>query len=243
MKRTHLVTSAILLAAAGMVVVFAPRTDGGGSTAGENEPNADSRNPGVTPVVARRTGAQRHLAPPKNTPRERSTPTPLESAGVAPGNPGDPEEVRRAQAVETIAKRRLARLTEDIHLRPNQQRAIFPLLARSAPQYVDSLRVTPPSRGGSIEPLTSRLADEEIALLLDPDQQIDLEIAAAETTAWWSEVIASLERDLVDATGTPSTAAAATAPEPGDDGKEETPAPPTRHEEGNLFDRLNEGGS
>jgi len=169
---------------------------------------------------------------PSRTQRESREPLAIEAP-----DPDSPELTIRALRIDAAARERLEALTEQLDLDPGQQRRVYPLLARSNPEFDESftirggILVGPPGR------ITRTTADEYIQGLLDPDQRLEQEIAAAEDDIWWTHVIAKLEKDLVDAT----SPAADTAPSPESrdvPSPEEPRTEPRSHRGGNLFDRM-----
>ena len=146
----------------------------------------------------------------------------------------DPQFEERAKEVEAAALDRLRALTEQLDLTSDQQAQVFPLLARSTPQYDESLEIAGGASGGA---LTRRDAEAGIHEILDADQQGEMIESIAEKDLWWSEVISRLEEDLAQSTdpGDGSSPAAGTAPA-------EEAGVPSSHRGGNLFDRMNNEG-
>lgn len=127
----------------------------------------------------------------------------------------------QAFRVESGTRQRLGVLADELRLSDQQQRDIFPLLARSHPDYNSSVRligVTP----GRIDPLAKRSAEKQINKFLSPDQQLELEIMALEADAWWRDIISALEKDLHE-----STQPLATGEAPDHDPTPPDNAPPT----------------
>ena len=106
-----------------------------------------------------------------------------------------PAIAAQAFRIQSGAHHRLAVLAEELRLTEHQQRDIFPLLARSHPDYNTGVLLIG-SDGGRGDPLSKRAADRQINKLLDLDQQLELEILALEADAWWTDIIAALEKDL-----------------------------------------------
>lgn len=146
---------------------------------------------------------------------------------VEPLPPASAEDLAQARQTEAAARKRLAELTEQLALSADQQNKIFPLLVRASPHYDESLRLVGQQQhpGG---PLNRIAADELLHALLDPYQQVELELGEAEKELWWSDVISRLEEDLHNATQPDQLPAAG------------SPPPPPAHGGGNIFDLLNE---
>lgn len=106
-----------------------------------------------------------------------------------------PAIAAQAFRIQSGAHHRLAVLAEELRLTDQQQRDIFPLLARSHPDYNTGVLLIG-SDGGRVDPLSKRAADRQINKLLDLDQQLELEIMALEADAWWTDIISALEKDL-----------------------------------------------
>lgn len=222
MRRPHLILGLLLLGVAAAVGFYA------------SQPNDD-------PAPARTTAATKNVSPARSAePDERIPRAPRKSreplAIEAPEN--SPAELTvRALRVDTAARSRLEMLTGQLDLSPRQQRRIFPLLARSNPEFDESFTIRGAVFVGPPGRITRNTADQYIHDLLEPEQQLELEIAAAEDDIWWTHVIAKLEKDLVDATNPATDTAAPPIPEDAP-ASEEPRTEPRSHRGGNLFDRM-----
>jgi hypothetical protein len=170
----------------------------------------------------------------------------LETLFVEPGRAGDSILAAQAERVQCGALDRLRELHGELALSDLQLREIFPLLARAHPDYSRDLRLVGVRAVNDLDPLGKLAADRRIHKLLDPEQQLDLEILAASADVWWTDVIARLEKDLAESTREPLPLAP--TPEPGPLPAEDIPAPsplapPPNPRSNNLFDLVQPGRS
>jgi hypothetical protein len=116
-----------------------------------------------------------------------------------------------AERVKAHAMARLASLTDYLQLSGDQQREIFPILARSAPDFDSSMIL-----GGGIAGKQARVVshddadkallqtreDESSAILreLNPDQQALYEELLIDDGLWWADILAQIETSLYEAT-------------------------------------------
>ena len=174
----------------------------------------------------------------------------LETLSVEPAGESHPALEAQALRVQTGARNRLQELAEELDLSDRQQIEIFPLLARSHPDYSHTLHLVGIPATSALSPLGKLAAQREIKKHLSFDQQLDLEILAASADVWWTDVIALLEKDLVESTRDPAAGREPTerpvpSDFPGDDPSppnDDPPAPPAvippNPRGHNLFDLL-----
>jgi hypothetical protein len=224
MRRPNLILGLLLLGVAAAVGFYTSQPAG---------------NPGPTTVSAASKSDTPYRAADPDVRNSRGERTPREPLSIDVPENESPELTIRARRLDSDSHRRLDALTERLNLTPGQQRRVYPLLARSNPEYDDALRI----RGGIIIGPPGRIskaaADEYITALLDPDQLLEQKIAEAKDDIWWTHVIAKLEKDLIDGTN-PATDAAA-PPEPPEQAapaSDEPRSAPRSHRGGNLFDRM-----
>lgn len=233
----------LLLLVAAAVAVYT--TDGSGERALPRDSRADH---GLS-RKANQPDRLDAIHSPAKARRSPGRPVPvIETLYVEPSGLVHPAIEAQALRVQTGARNRLGELIADLNLADQQQLDIFPLLARSHPDYNGNLKLVGVLAGGPLNPLGKLAADQSIREHLDPDQQLELEIKSIEADVWWSDVIAHLEMDLKESTNEPL--AAGTAPDhdptPPKD-PQPTPAAPAPsaapHRGNNLFDLLENGGS
>lgn len=234
MRRTHLVLGILLLLVAAAVAVYTTREPESGevTTAAPPERRTETRTGSPHPS---RIGHLPSAGPNKGRSEFEQIPV-LDTLRVEPSRPN---VAARAARVERGARIRLEEMIDELSLSAHQQRAIFPILARSHPDYDRSLQLVGVPGNIVLDPLGKLAADREIYHKLDPDQQLDLEIAAASADIWWTDVIGRLEQDLIESTRDPVAAGQAPEPDPPSD-EQPTPAAPNPHRGGNLLDRLKE---
>lgn len=150
---------------------------------------------------------------------------------------GDPQLMERAKEVEAAARKRLVALSDELSLTRAQQARIFPLLARSAPTYDESLEIV--GGDGGRGRLTREDAEAGIHEVLDADQQAELIESIAEKDLWWADLMARLEDDLARSTGPENPRPAAGGSE---DEAEGGTVEPNSHRSGNIFDLMNNEG-
>jgi hypothetical protein len=107
----------------------------------------------------------------------------------------------RALRVEAHARAKLDELDRRLHLTSDQKRRIFPLLARSAPDYGPDLWIggipghqfaQGPSEGSGAGDFSAAIMNE-----LDARQQALYEELLVDDHLWWSEIIAQIEEDIL----------------------------------------------
>jgi hypothetical protein len=107
----------------------------------------------------------------------------------------------RAMRVEAHARAKLDELDRQLHLRSDQKRRIFPLLARSSPDYGPDLWIggipgqqlaQGPSEGSGAGDFSTAIMNE-----LDAGQQALYEELLVDDHLWWSEIIAQIEEDIL----------------------------------------------
>ena len=227
MKRPHLILGLLLLGVAAAVGFYTSQPNPRAApptTAAVPAANA-ARNP-TSPATAATDLPQRPIHP---------RPTAADALRIEPLNPSDAGLVARARRIDDSARGRLELLTEQLTLTTGQQRRVYPLLVRSHPEFDESLQILGGIHVGPPGRISKSTADQFIQALLDPDQMLDSQIAAAQDDIWWTHVIAKLEKDLVEATS--PAAATAPPPEPGvAPAIEEPRTAPRAHRGGNLFD-------
>lgn len=236
MKRTHLILGMMLLFVAAALAVYT--TDGPGES---GLASAQTGEDGL-PRGAASSTSRRHWSASKS-PRASSGPRSpvIETLRVEP-TLEHPAIEAQADRVETGARNRLEELVNGLQLTDQQQCEIFPLLARSHPDYNGSLRLIGIPSSSRIDPLGKRAAESDISKLLDPDQQLELEIMSLEADAWWTDIIAALEMDLKESTKLPLSTDP--APERDPTPPNEDPPPPAAtppapsSRPNNLFDLL-----
>jgi len=222
MRRPNLTLGLLLLGVAAAVGFYASQPD---TTAPQG------RTPAATKSISH-TRAAESTERASRTRRESHKPLAIEAPDT-----DSPELTVRAKRIDAAARARLEALTEQLGLTPGQQRRVYPLLARSNPDYDESLTIRGGILVGPPGRITKTTADEYIQGLLDPDQRLEQEIAAAEDDIWWTHVIATLEKDLVESTN-PATDTAPPPESPDVPASEEPRTEPQSHRGGNLFDRM-----
>ncbi len=124
-----------------------------------------------------------------------------------PSEAGDSSTAEdRASQVEAAARMELARLNESLHLSADQQRKIFPILARSAPGYDPSMVVggvvggfaSGSSTGGANAVFHDGGTDHTAAIYqeLNPDQRAIYEETLIDEGLWWSDILAQIEQGM-----------------------------------------------
>jgi len=222
MRRPNLILGLLLLGVAAAVGFYA------------SQPNTPA--PQGEALAATKSAQHARTVDPDDRPAQTRR-EPREPLSIEAPHSESPEISIRAQRIDADTRRRLEALTERLDLSPGQQRRIYPLLARSNPGFDESstirgaIIVGPPGR------ITKTTADDYIQGLLDPEQRLEQEIAAAQDDIWWTHVIAKLEKDLVDATS-PANDTAAPPESPDVPASEEPRAEPQSHRGENLFDRM-----
>ena len=189
MKRTNLTLGLMLLFVAAAVAVYT--TDLPRARAVANQQEAAQTYPHG---VALSSFSPRHLSG-KSSRLSRSSRTAVMESLKVEASIDHPAIAAQAFRIQRGAHDRLAVLAEELRLTEQQQRDIFPLLARSHPDYNTGVLLIG-SDGGRVDPLSKRAAERQINKLLDLDQQLELEIMALEADAWWTDIIAALEKDL-----------------------------------------------
>jgi hypothetical protein len=180
------------------------------------------------------------------------------SVAVPEEHPERPTLVAKAAKVESYAVRRIEELDRQLDLSLDQQRRLFPILARSSENYDSAMRIsgiapgtpsliaavrTPASAAGAGTPAPAAAAAElalaaaavEAAIQgeLDPKQQDERIEISVNDMALWEEIIDGLQRKLEEQT--PRVSASEPALEPDTEaakpsGESGSPA------RGNLFD-------
>ena len=108
------------------------------------------------------------------------------------------ELMARALVVEKQANKRLDELTEKLNLTEEQQDFIFPILAKSLPNFHPSLN---PDGNNLLSGINTRIepgspvpnVEAEIYSILDDEQKMILEEEALDREAWWDDVVALLD--------------------------------------------------
>ena len=196
MKRTNLTIGLILLFVAAAVAVYT--TDGPGEKArallggGVDKSDAEATR-GSSPTLRLAKGQPAHDS-------SNSRNSILASMRVEPSI-DHPAIAAQADRVQRGAHARLEELNDGLLLTQTQQREIFPLLVRSHPQYSGSVHMVGATTA-LVDPLGKTAAQKLINKLLDPDQKLEMEIMSLEAEAWWTDIIAALERDLNESTKT-----------------------------------------
>lgn len=219
MKRLHFILGLTILVVAltlAAMVLFGPRERGAVAT-GDGPAGRGLDGRPARPGVDRKSVAARPEPP------------------VAGVTAGDPQLMERAREVDALARKRLAALSDQLFLTREQQARIFPLLARSAPAYDESLEIV--GGDGTRSRLTREDAEAGIHELLDADQQAELIESIAEKDLWWADLMARLEDDLARSTdpGGPRPPAAG-----GVRDEEAEEVAPNPHRGGNIFDLMDE---
>lgn len=194
MKRTNLTIGLMLLFVAAAVAVYT--TDGPGEKAralfggGMDKSGPDSTR-----------GSSTRLRLAKGQPAHDSSKSRNSIIATMRVEPriDHPAIAAQADRVQRGARTRLEELNEGLLLTRTQQREIFPLLVRSHPHYNGSVHMVG-ATSALVDPLGKSAAQKLIQKLFDPDQQLELEIMSLEAEAWWTDIIAALERDLIDST-------------------------------------------
>lgn len=227
MDRTNLIFGLALLSLAAIVAVS--QTD-------DSEEPVASRRPASIPPADRRRALDRGDSHPPLTTSLRtplgtlaapdfSVPI-LERLAVEPISASHPALEAQAQRVQNGALNRLEELARELDLTERQQLDIFPLLARSHPDYSTHLHLVGVPVSAEFDPLGKVAAERRIFKLLDEDQKLELEFMAAAADVWWTDVIARLEKDLLESTREPVPTGPAPEHDPAPPEEEPPPAPP-----------------
>ena len=96
--------------------------------------------------------------------------------------------------------RRLTQLEKSLLLSPDQQRQIYPLIARSSALFDQNIFIN----GKQHPPLTHAANQQKVLEILDPDQQAEFVDDLLEEREWWDDLVVELEAEI-DAELTPSS--------------------------------------
>lgn len=96
--------------------------------------------------------------------------------------------------------RRLTQLEKSLLLSPDQQRQIYPLIARSSALFDQNISIN----GKQLPPLSNVITQEKVLGILDPDQQDEFVDDLLQEREWWDDLVVELEAEI-DADLTPSS--------------------------------------
>ena len=147
------------------------------------------------------------------------------SVRVPTDHPRKSQLTEQAQAVEAEAKSELAKFTERLDLTGEQQRRLFPILARSSAKYDAAMMI---SGQVGAPPLVGNAGNEEFNEVLEQPQRDQLMDDALADQLLWQDIIGKLRERLDEQT--PQVPEATDPVEP---------APQAPRGRGNLFDSIN----
>ncbi len=178
---------------------------------------------------ARRGAASYPASSPKSQSRVASEGRLAEHFSVrVPGNhPRRTHLAQRAQEVENEANSQLEKLTERLELTGEQQRRLFPILARSSEKYDPVMTIS--GRSAGAPPLLGTAGNRELNNVLDQPQRDQLVEDAITDQILWQEIIDKLRRRLD----------AQTPRVPEAESEDPPPAPQAPRRRGNLLDAVN----
>ena len=188
-----------------------------------SEPRTQPRHPLGSPSLARST------VPQKSETRRVSPGSAPEqfTVNVPAGHPQHAQLTARAREVEAQAKSELAKFTKRLDLTGEQQRRLFPILARSSEKYDAAMRISGYAAGAP--PLAGSAGREEFNEVLEPTQRDQLVEDAITDQLLWQDIIGKLRQRLDEQT--PQVPEAAS--------EDSSPTPPAPRGRRNLFDTVN----